>query len=71
MDAMDELVDRLDGFKQSGLIVDYEVIVVDDSIRLRLVAPANQDPGEVRTFVADALSGLVSESQIQVDAQTA
>jgi hypothetical protein len=67
MEAMDEITERMDGFKSSGLIAAYEVIIVDDSVRLRLVAGRDQEPGEVRSFVAEALSGLLSQAQINVE----
>lgn len=62
--AINEIEDRLKEFKSSGLIQDFEIIVVDDSVRLRVVTPANQDAAEVKAFVAEALAGRLSDSQI-------
>lgn len=68
MTATAEITKRLEGFKQSGLIEDYEVVVVDDSIRVRIVAPQNEDPAGVKTFIVEALAGRLSVSQINVEA---
>ncbi|MEA2933792.1 MAG: hypothetical protein QOD74_438 [Variibacter sp.] len=65
--AINEVEDRLTEFKNSGLIHDFEIIVVDDSIRLRVVAPSGKDAAEVKSFVADALAGRVSDSQISIE----
>ncbi len=62
-----EITKRLDGFKESGLIADYEVVVVDDSVRVRIVAPADQDPAGVKDFVVEALAGRLSGSQVSVE----
>ena len=35
MPAMGEITNRLEEFKKSGLIADYELVVVDDSVRVR------------------------------------
>jgi fructose 1,6-bisphosphatase len=67
MTATAEITKRLDGFKESGLIVDYEVLVVDDSIRVRIVAPRGEDAAGVKTFVVEALAGRLSGSQVSVD----
>jgi hypothetical protein len=67
MAAMEEITDRLVEFKSSGLIADYEVMVVDDSIRVRVVAPRNQDPGKVKSFIVETLAGLLSESQVNAE----
>ena len=68
MAAKTEITDRLEGFKQSGLVADYEIMEVDDSIRVRLVTPSGQDAGKVKSFVVETLAGLLSESQVSVDA---
>jgi hypothetical protein len=68
MAALDEIGVRLDEFKNSGLIADYEIVVVDDSVRLRVVAPAAQDMTKIKSFIVETLAGLVSESQIRVEA---
>jgi hypothetical protein len=67
MAALDEIGARLDEFKNSGLIADYEIVVVDDSVRLRVAAPAAQDVAKVKSFIVETLAGLVSESQIRVE----
>jgi hypothetical protein len=69
MTPMDDLTSRLDDFKGSGLIADYEVLIADDSVRVRIVAPAGQDAASVKSFVVDAFAGKLSESQINVEAQ--
>lgn len=66
--AMDKIGERLAEFKNSGLIADYTLVEVDDSIRVRVVAPANQDAASVKSFLVDALTGLLSESQVSVEA---
>ena len=68
MAAMDEITDRLAEFKNSGLIAEYEVMVVDDSIHVRVVAPPNQDAGKVKSFIVETLAGLLSESQVNAEA---
>jgi hypothetical protein len=68
MAAKDEIAGRLEEFKKSGLVANYEIVEVDDSIRVRIVAPASQDAGSVKTFVVETLSGLLSESQVSVEA---
>ena len=70
MAPMDEITDRLDDFKGPGLIAEYEVLIADDSVRVRIVAPAGQDAASVKSFVVDAFAGKLSESQISVDAET-
>lgn len=65
--AIDEIDERLRGFKDSGLIADYEVIVVDDSVRVRLVAPAGKDSSKLKPFIVETLAGLLSESQVRVE----
>lgn len=65
---MDEISDRLEEFKKSGLIADYEVMVADDSVRTRVVAPANTDIVKLKAFLVDALGAHLSESQINVEA---
>jgi fructose 1,6-bisphosphatase len=66
--AMEKISEQLAEYKNSGLIADYELVEVDDSIRVRIVAPANQDAASVKSFVVDALAGLLSESQVSIDA---
>ncbi len=68
MADMDEINDRLSEFKSSGLIAGFEVLVADDSVRLRIVAPRGQDVAKVKAFVAETFAGTLSESQISVDA---
>jgi hypothetical protein len=68
MAAKDEIAERLEGFKKSGLITAYEVMEVDDSIRVRITAPRNQQPADVKQFVVESLSGLLSGSQINAEA---
>jgi len=68
MTATAEVTKRLEGFKESGLVQDYEVLIVDDSIRVRIVAPRGEDPAGVKAFVVDALSGRLSDSQVSVEA---
>ena len=68
MAAKDEIAERLEGFKQSGLIATYEMIEVDDSIRVRITAPRNQEPANVKQFVVESLAGLLSGSQINAEA---
>ena len=65
--AAETITARLEEFKQSGLAADYEIIEVDDSIRVRILAPRNQDVAKVKTFAAESLEGLLSESQISVE----
>ena len=69
MAAIDEIGDRLSEFKSSGLIADYELLVVDDSIRVRVVAPRDQDAASVKSFIVESLAGLLSESQVNVEEQ--
>ena len=68
MAATDEITARLEEFKKSGLIAFYEVLEVDDSIRVRIIAPRNQDAASVKTFVVETLAGLLSESQVSIEA---
>ena len=67
MSAIDEITTRLEEFKRSGLLADYEVMVVDDSIRLRIVAPRNKDAAGVKSFVVETFAGLLSDSQVNVE----
>ena len=71
MAPMDDITDRLSEFKSSGLIADYEVMVADDSVRVRIVAPRGQDAAKVKSFVVETLAGKLSESQVSVDQATA
>jgi fructose 1,6-bisphosphatase len=68
MAPMDDITDRLSEFKSSGLIADYEVMVADDSVRVRIVAPRGQDAAKVKSFVVETLAGKLSESQVSIDA---
>jgi hypothetical protein len=70
MPPMDDITDRLSSFKSSGLIADYEVMVADDSVRVRIVAPRGQDAAKVKSFVVETLAGKLSESQISIDEAT-
>ncbi len=67
MAAIDEIGERLSEFKKSGLIADFEVIVTDDSIRLRVSAPRGQNAPKVKSFIVESLAGLLSESQVSVE----
>jgi hypothetical protein len=67
MPPMDDIADRLSEFKSSGLIADYEVMVADDSVRVRIVAPRGQDAAKVKSFVVETLAGKLSESQVSVE----
>jgi fructose 1,6-bisphosphatase len=67
---MYDITHRLSEFKSSGLIADYEVMVADDSVRVRLVAPRGQDAAKVKSFVVETLAGKLSESQVSVDEAT-
>jgi fructose 1,6-bisphosphatase len=70
MAPMDDITDRLSEFKSSGLIADYEVMVADDSVRVRIVAPRGQDAAKVKSFVVETLAGKLSESQVSIDEAT-
>jgi hypothetical protein len=70
MPPMDDITDKLSAFKSSGLIADYEVMVADDSVRVRIVAPRGQDAAKVKSFVVETLAGKLSESQVSIDAAT-
>ena len=65
--AMDEIGDRLAEFKNSGLIADYELVVADDSIRVRITAPRGQNTAKVKIFIVESMAGLLSESQVNVE----
>ncbi len=67
MAVLDEITDRLEDFKTSGLIVAYEVMVADDSFRIRIVTPARAEPEEVKGFIVETLAGLLSASQISAE----
>jgi fructose 1,6-bisphosphatase len=67
MPGMDDINERLSEFKSSGLIDDFEILVVDDSVRVRIVAPRGQDAGGVKSFVVETLAGVLSESQVSVE----
>lgn len=66
MAALDEIGTRLEDFKNAGLIAAFEVIAVDDSVRVHIVTTAAQDAVKVKSFIAEALAGLLSASQISV-----
>lgn len=67
MAGVDDINERLSEFKSSGLIEDFEILVVDDSIRVRLVAPRGQDSASVKSFVVETLAGVLSDSQVSVE----
>lgn len=67
MAAIREIKARLNEFKKSGLIADFEIIEGDDSIRVRTFAPKSQDAAKVKDFIVDALSGLLNVSQVSVE----
>ena len=67
MAAIDEINDRLAGYKSSGLIEDFELVVADDSIRVRVTAPRGQNAPKVKAFIVESLEGLLSGSQVSVD----
>lgn len=67
MANMDDITDRLSEFKGSGLIADYEVLVADDSIRLRIVAPKGQDTAKLKSFLVETFAGILSETQVSVE----
>jgi hypothetical protein len=64
---MDDIAERLSEFKSSGLIETFEILVADDSVRVRIVAPRGQDAGSVKSFVVETLAGVLSESQVSVE----
>ncbi|MCC7346679.1 MAG: hypothetical protein IT538_04705 [Variibacter sp.] len=68
---MEEISDKLEEFKRSGLIADYEILVADDSMRTRVVAPAGANVANLKAFLVDALGATLSESQINVEASGA
>ncbi len=68
MANMDDINERLAEFQKSGLIAEYEVLVADDSVRVRVVAPADQDAAKVKAFIADTFAGILSATQINVEA---
>ncbi len=67
MPGMDDIAERLSEFKSSGLIETFEILVADDSVRVRIVAPRGQDAGSVKSFVVETLAGVLSESQVSVE----
>jgi len=67
MAAIDEINARLDEFVKSSLIGRYDIIEGDDSIRVRAFAAKGQDVAKVKDFIVDALSGLLSVSQVSVE----
>jgi fructose 1,6-bisphosphatase len=68
MPNMDDINERLSEFKASGLIANYEVLVADDSIRLRIVAPKGQDTAKLKSFLVETFAGILSETQVSVEA---
>jgi hypothetical protein len=71
MAALDEITSRLEEFKNSGLIEHYEILVVDDSVRVQVRAPASQDVATVKEFLGEAFSTLLSPSQLNVESAPA
>ena len=67
MAATDEISDRLEEFKVSGLIADYELLILDEGVRVRIVAPPGQDGASVKSFIVDAFAGVLSHSQIALE----
>ena len=67
MANIDVISERLSEFKGSGLIAEYEVLVADDSVRLRIVAPEGQNPAKVKAFVVETFAGILSATQINVE----
>lgn len=67
MAGVDDITGRLSEFKSSGLIENFEVLVADDSVRVRIVAPRGQDAGSVKSFIVETLAGVLSESQVSVE----
>lgn len=67
MSGVDDITERLSEFKSSGLIETFEVLVADDSVRVRIVAPRGQDAGSVKSFIVETLAGVLSESQVSVE----
>ncbi len=67
MAAIDEITARLEEMKKSGLIAEFELLDVDDSIRVRVMAPKSQDAAEIKDFIVEALAGLLSGSQVHVE----
>ncbi|MGE0752546.1 MAG: hypothetical protein AB7K64_18390 [Variibacter sp.] len=68
MANMEDINDRLNEFKGSGLIAEYEILVADDSVRVRIIAPEGQDPAKVKSFIAETFAGKLSGTQISVEA---
>ena len=67
MSDTDAITDRLEEFKKSGLIASYELVVLDDSLRVRIATPPEQDAATVKAFVAEAFAGRLSDSQISIE----
>lgn len=67
MAAIDDISERLEEFKNSGLIAEYEMVVVDDSVRLRIVPPSGGEDATLKSFIVDAFAGVLSPSQIAVE----
>jgi fructose 1,6-bisphosphatase len=67
MANMDDINDRLSEFKGSGLIADYEVLVADDSVRLRITAPKGADTAKLKSFLVETFAGILSETQVSVE----
>jgi len=61
-----KVADRLDTIRATGAITAYDLAVADDGVMVSVSAPDQQDAAWVRALVADALAGLVAESQVTV-----
>jgi fructose 1,6-bisphosphatase len=68
--AAEKITDRLEEFKQSGLAAGYEIMEVDDSIRVKIVAARGHAAAKVKEFAVESLAGLLSDSQISVEEAT-
>lgn len=67
MAATDDISERLAEFKASGLIADYALLILDEGIRVRIVAPPGQDGATVKSFIVDAFAGVLSQSQVALE----
>jgi len=67
MPGQEDITERLSEFKSSGLIETFEILITDDSVRVRIVAPRGQDADSVKSFIVETLSGVLSESQVSVE----
>jgi hypothetical protein len=58
---------QLEAVCASGVIRDYEIIILDDGYRVRVLPThALSDEAWIKGLVTDALAGLVLDSQIVV-----